>query len=131
MSEETVASEKVVEIIDTIGGLTVLELAELVKALEEKFGVSAAAPVVMAGGGGGGGEAAAEEKDSFDVVLASAGDKKIQVIKVVREITGLGLKEAKALVDEAPKPVKEGAGKDEAEELKKSLEEAGATVEIK
>ena len=131
MSEETVASEKVVEIIDTIGGLTVLELAELVKALEEKFGVSAAAPVVMAGGGGGGDEAAAEEKDSFDVVLASAGDKKIQVIKVVREITGLGLKEAKALVDEAPKPVKEGAGKDEAEELKKSLEEAGATVEIK
>ena len=130
MSEETVASEKVVEIIDTIGGLTVLELAELVKALEEKFGVSAAAPVMMAGGGGGD-EAAAEEKDSFDVVLAGAGDKKIQVIKVVREITGLGLKEAKALVDEAPKPVKEGAGKDEAEELKKSLEEAGATVEVK
>ncbi|MEE3234045.1 MAG: 50S ribosomal protein L7/L12 [Candidatus Latescibacterota bacterium] len=131
MSEETVASEKVAEIIETIGGLTVLELAELVKALEEKFGVSAAAPVMMAGGDGGGGEAAAEEKDSFDVVLAGAGDKKIQVIKVVREITGLGLKEAKAMVDEAPKPVKEGVGKDEAEEVKKSLEEAGATVEVK
>ena len=136
MSEETVASEtaaseKVVEIIETIGGLTVLELAELVKALEDKFGVSAAAPVMMAGGGGGGGEAATEEKDSFDVVLAGPGDKKIQVIKVVREITGLGLKEAKALVDEAPKPVKEGVSKDEADELKKSLEEAGATVEVK
>jgi large subunit ribosomal protein L7/L12 len=131
MSEETVASEKVAEIIETIGGLTVLELAELVKALEEKFGVSAAAPVMMAGGGGGGVEEVAEEKDSFDVVLGGAGDKKIQVIKVVREITGLGLKEAKALVDEAPKPVKEGVGKDEAEEIKKSLEEAGAAVEVK
>ena len=131
MSEETVASEKVAEIIETIGGLTVLELAELVKALEEKFGVSAAAPVMMAAGGGGGGEEAAEEKDSFDVVLAGAGDKKIQVIKVVREITGLGLKEAKAMVDEAPKAVKEGVGKDEAEEVKKSLEEAGAAVEVK
>ena len=131
MSEETVASEKVAEIIETIGALTVLELAELVKALEEKFGVSAAAPVMMAGGAGGGGESAAEEKDSFDVVLAGAGDKKIQVIKVVREITGLGLKEAKALVDEAPKPVKEGVSKDEADELKKSLEEAGASVEVK
>jgi|TARA_B100000579_G_C22726914_1_gene802211 large subunit ribosomal protein L7/L12 len=131
MSEETVASEKVAEIIETIGALTVLELAELVKALEEKFGVSAAAPVMMAAGGGGGGEEAAEEKDSFDVVLAGAGDKKIQVIKVVREITGLGLKEAKAMVDEAPKPVKEGVGKDEAEEIKKSLEEAGAAVEVK
>jgi len=135
MSEETVASEtaaseKVGEIIETIGGLTVLELAELVKALEDKFGVSAAAPVMMAGGGGGG-EAATEEKDSFDVVLAGPGDKKIQVIKVVREITGLGLKEAKALVDEAPKPVKEGVSKDEADELKKSLEEAGASVEVK
>lgn len=135
MSEETVASEtaaseKVAEIIETIGGLTVLELAELVKALEDKFGVSAAAPVMMAGDGGGG-EAATEEKDSFDVVLAGPGDKKIQVIKVVREITGLGLKEAKALVDEAPKPVKEGVSKDEADELKKSLEEAGATVEVK
>ncbi len=131
VASETVASEKVAEIIETIGGLTVLELAELVKALEDKFGVSAAAPVMMAGGGGGGGESAAEEKDSFDVVLAGAGDKKIQVIKVVREITGLGLKEAKALVDEAPKPVKEGVSKDEADELKKSLEEAGASVEVK
>ena len=130
VASETVASEKVAEIIETIGGLTVLELAELVKALEDKFGVSAAAPVMMAGGGGGG-EAATEEKDSFDVVLAGAGDKKIQVIKVVREITGLGLKEAKALVDEAPKPVKEGVSKDEADELKKSLEEAGASVEVK
>tara|TARA_B100000902_G_scaffold140742_1_gene138679 strand:+ start:548 stop:958 length:411 start_codon:yes stop_codon:yes gene_type:complete len=131
VASETVASEKVAEIIETIGGLTVLELAELVKALEDKFGVSAAAPVMMAGGAGGGGESAAEEKDSFDVVLAGAGDKKIQVIKVVREITGLGLKEAKALVDEAPKPVKEGVSKDEADELKKSLEEAGASVEVK
>jgi len=131
VASETVASEKVAEIIETIGGLTVLELAELVKALEDKFGVSAAAPVMMAGGAGGGGESAAEEKDSFDVVLAGAGDKKIQVIKVVREITGLGLKEAKALVDEAPKPVKEGVSKDEADELKKNLEEAGASVEVK
>jgi len=131
VASETVASEKVAEIIETIGGLTVLELAELVKALEDKFGVSAAAPVMMAGGAVGGGESAAEEKDSFDVVLAGAGDKKIQVIKVVREITGLGLKEAKALVDEAPKPVKEGVSKDEADELKKSLEEAGASVEVK
>ena len=133
MSEETTSSPKVAEIIETIGGLTVLELAELVKALEDKFGVSAAAPVMMAGGGAGagGGEAAAEEKDAFDVVLASAGDKKIQVIKVVREITSLGLKEAKALVDEAPKPIKEGVSKDEAEELQNRLQEAGATVEIK
>jgi large subunit ribosomal protein L7/L12 len=129
VSSETVASEKVAEIIETIGGLTVLELAELVKALEDKFGVSAAAPVMMAGVGGG--EPVAEEKDSFDVVLAGPGDKKIQVIKVVREITGLGLKEAKALVDDAPKPVKEGVSKDEADELKKSLEEAGASVEVK
>jgi large subunit ribosomal protein L7/L12 len=133
MSEETTTSEKVAEIIETIGGLTVLELADLVKALEDKFGVSAAAPVMMAGAApaGGGGEAAAEEKDSFDVVLASAGDKKIQVIKVVREITSLGLKEAKALVDEAPKPIKEGVNKEEAEDLQNRLQEAGATVEIK
>jgi large subunit ribosomal protein L7/L12 len=133
MSEETTTNEKVDAIIETIGGLTVLELADLVKALEDKFGVSAAAPVMMAGGApaAGGGEAAAEEKDSFDVVLASAGDKKIQVIKVVREITSLGLKEAKALVDEAPKPIKEGVSKDEAEDLQNRLQEAGATVEIK
>ena len=133
MSEETTTSEKVAEIIETIGGLTVLELADLVKALEDKFGVSAAAPVMMAGGpvAAGGGEAAAEEKDSFDVILSGAGDKKIQVIKVVREITSLGLKEAKAMVDEAPKAVKEGVSKDEAEDIQNRLQEAGATVEIK
>jgi large subunit ribosomal protein L7/L12 len=133
MSEETTTSEKVAEIIETIGGLTVLELADLVKALEDKFGVSAAAPVMMAGGAvaAGGGEDAAEEKDSFDVILTGAGDKKIQVIKAVREITSLGLKEAKAMVDEAPKPVKEGVSKDEAEDIQNRLQEAGATVEIK
>ena len=131
-TEETAVSGKVGEIIETIGGLTVLELAELVKALEDKFGVSAAAPVMMAGAvaSGGDGEEAEAEKDSFDVVLTSAGEKKIQVIKVVREITSLGLKEAKALVDEAPKPVKEGASKDEAEEIQNGLQEAGATVEL-
>lgn len=129
-TEETAVSGKVGDIIETIGALTVLELAELVKALEDKFGVSAAAPVMMAGGGGGGEEAPAE-KDSFDVVLTGAGEKKIQVIKVVREITSLGLKEAKALVDEAPKAVKEGATKDEAEEIQNRLQEAGATVELK
>ncbi len=133
MSEETTTSEKVAEIIETIGGLTVLELADLVKALEDKFGVSAAAPVMMAGcaAAAGGGEDAAEEKDSFDVILSGAGDKKIQVIKVVREITSLGLKEAKAMVDEAPKAVKEGVSKDEAEDIQNRLQEAGATVEIK
>ena len=130
-TEETAVSGKVGDIIETIGALTVLELAELVKALEDKFGVSAAAPVMMAGGGGGGGEEAPAEKDSFDVVLTGAGEKKIQVIKVVREITSLGLKEAKALVDEAPKAVKEGATKDEAEEIQNRLKEAGATVELK
>ena len=133
MSEETTTSEKVAEIIETIGGLTVLELADLVKALEDKFGVSAAAPVMMAGGAApaGGGEEAVEEKDSFDVIISGAGDKKIQVIKVVREITSLGLKEAKAMVDEAPKAVKEGVSKDEAEDIQNRLQEAGATVEIK
>ncbi|HJN27987.1 MAG TPA: 50S ribosomal protein L7/L12 [Candidatus Latescibacteria bacterium] len=135
MSEEEVSvSPKVGEIIETISGLTVLELAELVKALEEKFGVSAAAPVMMAGaapaGDGGGGEAVVE-KDEFDVVLTGVGDKKIQVIKIVREITSLGLKEAKALVDEAPNPVKEAVSKAEAEEIQGKLTEAGATVEIK
>ena len=136
MTEETTttaATSKVGEIIESIGGLTVLELAELVKALEDKFGVSAAAPVMMAGAmpSDGGGEEAAEEKDSFDVVLTNAGErKKIQVIKVVREITSLGLKEAKALVDEAPKPVKEGATKEEAEEIQSRLQDAGATVEL-
>lgn len=129
-TEETAVSGKVGEIIETIGGLTVLELAELVKALEDKFGVSAAAPVMMAGVAPGGGEEAEVEKDSFDVVLTNVGEKKIQVIKVVREFTSLGLKEAKALVDEAPKAVKEGATKDEAEEIQTKLQEAGATVEL-
>ncbi|MFQ5626811.1 MAG: 50S ribosomal protein L7/L12 [Methyloligellaceae bacterium] len=120
------------QLIEAIEGMSVLELSELVSALEEKFGVSAAAPVAVAAApAAGGGEAAAEEKTDFDVVLASAGDKKIQVIKAVREITGLGLKEAKELVESAPKAVKEGAAKDEAEELKAKLEEAGATVELK
>lgn len=128
------ASPKVGEIIQTIADLTVLELAELVKALEEKFGVSAAAPVMMAGAmpsAVADAGAAAVEKDEFDVILTGAGDKKIQVIKVVREITSLGLKEAKALVDEAPKPVKEGVSKQEAEEIQAKLSGAGATVEIK
>jgi len=121
--------EKLVEDLST---LTVMEAAELSKLLEEKWGVSAAAPVaVAAAGGAAGGEAAEEEKTEFDVVLTSAGDKKINVIKEVRAITGLGLKEAKELVEGAPKPVKEGAAKDEAEELKKKLEEAGASVELK
>ena len=133
MSEEGNGSPKVEEIIETIGGLTVLELADLVKALEDKFGVSAAAPVMMAGAApaAGDGAEAAVEKDEFDVVLTAAGDKKIQVIKVVREITSLGLKEAKALVDEAPKSVKEGVTKQEAEEIQARLSEAGASVEIK
>ena len=133
MSEETTPSAKVGEIIETIGNLTVLELAELVKALEDKFGVSAAAPLMMAGAmpAAGGGEEAAEEQDSFDVVLTGAGDKKIQVIKVVRELTSLGLKEAKALVDEAPSAIKEGLSKQEAEEIQGRLQEAGAIVELK
>ena len=132
MSEEATLSPKIEEIIETVGSLTVLELAELVKALEEKFGVSAAAPVMVAGAPADGADvpAAVEEKDSFDVVLTSAGDKKIQVIKVVREITSLGLKEAKALVDEAPKAVKEGVTKQEAEEIQTKLSEVGGTVEI-
>ena len=132
MSEEATLSPKIEGIIETVGSLTVLELAELVKALEEKFGVSAAAPVMVAGVPADGGDASdvAEEKDSFDVVLTSAGDKKIQVIKVVREITSLGLKEAKALVDEAPKAVKEGVTKQEAEEIQTKLSEVGGTVEI-
>ena len=120
------------QILEAIENMTVLELSELVKAMEEKFGVSAAAPVAVAAVGAaapaGGAE---EEKTEFTVVLASAGDKKINVIKAVREATGLGLKEAKELVDGAPKPVKENVGKAEAEELKKKLEEAGATVELK
>ena len=121
------------EIVDQLSALTVLEAAELSKMLEEKWGVSAAAPVAVAAAGGGAdaGAAAAEEKDSFDVILAGAGDKKINVIKEVRTITGLGLKEAKDLVEGAPQPVKEGVSKDEAADLKKKLEEAGATVEVK
>ncbi len=120
------------EIMEAIESMTVLELSELVKAMEEKFGVSAAAPVAVAAApGAAAGGAAAEEKSEFDVVLASAGDKKINVIKAVREATGLGLKEAKALVDGAPAPVKEKVSKADAEALKAKLEEAGATVELK
>ena len=121
------------EILDAISDMSVMDVVDLVSAMEEKFGVSAAAAVAPApaAAGAGGGEAAAEEKDEFDVVLAGAGDKKVNVIKAVRGITGLGLKEAKALVDEAPSSIKEGATKDEAEEFKKQLEEAGATVELK
>jgi len=120
--------------IEELKSISVLELSERIKALEEEFGVSAtavAAAAPAAGGGGGGDEAAAEEQTAFDVVLTGAGDKKIQVIKVVRAATGLGLKEAKALVDEAPKPIKEGLEREEADKLKGELEEAGASVEIK
>ena len=119
------------EIMQAIESMTVLELSELVKAMEEKFGVSAAAPVAVAAAPAAGGAAAEEEKTEFNVVLASAGDKKINVIKVVREITGLGLKEAKALVDGAPAPVKENVAKADADAMKAKLEEAGATVELK
>jgi len=121
------------KIVEELSTLTVLEAAELSKMLEEKWGVSAAAPVAVAAAGGGAGAdaPAAEEKDEFDVILASAGDKKINVIKEVRDITGLGTKDSKDLVESAPKAVKEGASKDEAEEIKKKLEEAGATVELK
>jgi large subunit ribosomal protein L7/L12 len=120
------------KIVDDLSSLTVLEAAELAKLLEEKWGVSAAAAVAVAApGGGGGGAAAAEEKTEFTVVLASAGDKKIEVIKEVRAITGLGLKEAKDLVEGAPKPVKEGVSKDEAAMIKDQLEKAGAKVELK
>ncbi|WP_442597466.1 50S ribosomal protein L7/L12 [Neobacillus sp. D3-1R] len=115
------------QIIEAVKNMTVLELNDLVKAIEEEFGVTAAAPVAM----GGVAVAAVEEKTDFDVILASAGDQKIKVIKVVREITGLGLKEAKDLVDNTPKPLKEGASKEEAEEIKAKLEEVGANVEVK
>lgn len=124
------ASDKITAIIEELKGLTVLELADLVHAVEDEFGVSAAAAVAVAGPAAGG-EAAAAEKTEFDVELKSAGAKKINVIKVVREITGLGLKEAKALVDGAPKVLKEAVSKDEAEEIKTKLEEAGAEVELK
>lgn len=121
------------QVIDFIANMSVLDLSELVKEMEEKFGVSAAAPVAMMAPGAGGAEAAApvEEKTEFDVILTSAGDKKIQVIKEVRAITGLGLKDAKALVDEVPKPVKEGIAKEDAEKIKEQLEGAGAQVELK
>ena len=124
------ASEKIAAMIEEIKALTVLELSELVKAVEEEFGVSAAAPVAVAGAAGAAAPAA-EEKTEFDVVLKSFGAKKLDVIKVVREITGLGLKEAKELVEGAPKTLKEGVSKEEAENIKKQLEEAGAGVEIK
>lgn len=122
------------DLIEAIKGMSVLEISELVKELEEVFGVSAAAPIAVAAAPGApaaGAEAAAEEKTAFDVILTSAGEKKIQVIKEVRAITNLGLKEAKAVVDEAPKPVKEGINKEEADKIKAQLEGAGATVEIK
>ncbi len=127
------SAEKMEELVSTLSDLTILEVSDLVKQLEEKWGVSAAAPVVVASGGAADGDAPAqaEEKTEFDVVLTGPGEKKIQVIKVVREITGLGLKEAKELVDNAPKPVKEGIAKDEAEELLKKIEEVGGVVELK
>ncbi len=125
------ASEKVTNLVEEIKELTVLELSDLVKALEEEFGVSAQAAVVAApAAAGGAGEAAADEKTEFDVVVKSAGASKVNVIKVVKDATGLGLKDAKALVDAAPKAVKEGVSKEEAEELKAKLEEAGAEVEL-
>ena len=131
MAKEKLTQKQLIEAVEQ---MTVLELAEFVKALEAKFGVTAAAPAVQASPQGvqAAAEAApAEEKTEFDVILSQVGDKKIQVIKAIRAITGLGLKEAKALVDEAPKPVQEGTSKEEAENIKKQLEEAGATVEIK
>ena len=131
MAKADVTKEDVIEF---IANMSVLELSELVTEMEEKFGVSAAAPVAMMAAGpgdAGGGAAAEEEQTEFDVILTAFGDKKIQVIKEVRAITGLGLKDAKALVDEVPKPVKEGIAKDEAEKIKAQLEEAGAQVEVK
>ena len=131
MSDEVTLSAAAQKILEGVEKLSVLELAELVKAMEEKFGVSAAAPVAVAATPAAGGGEAAAEKDTFDVILTNAGAGKIGVIKVVREITGLGLKEAKDLVDAAPKAVKEGVKKPEAEDIKGKLTEAGATVEIK
>ena len=124
-------SDKVLKLIEDVKALTVLELSELVKALEEEFGVSAAAPVAVAAAAAAPAAAAAEEKTEFDVNLAEAGAEKIKAIKVVREITGLGLKEAKDLVDGAPKPIKEGVSKDDADSIKAKLEEVGAKVEVK
>jgi len=131
MAKADVTKEDVIEF---IANMSVLDLSELIKEMEEKFGVSAAAPVAMMAAGpgdAGGGAAAEEEQTEFDVILTAFGDKKIQVIKEVRAITGLGLKDAKALVDEVPKPVKEGVAKDEAEKIKSQLEEAGAQAEVK
>lgn len=125
------ASEKVLKLIEDVKTLSVLELSEVVKALEEEFGVSAAAPVAVAAAPAAGGAAAAEEKTEFDVILADAGASKMGVIKLVKEITGLGLKESKELVDGAPKAIKEGIAKADAEELKAKLEEAGAKIELK
>ena len=125
------ANEKITAIVEEIKSLTILELNELVKAVEEEFGVSAAAPVAVAGAAAPAAAAAVEEKTEFDVILTGFGDKKLGVIKVIREITGLGLKEAKDLVEGCPKPVKEGISKDDAEKIKAQLTEAGATVEIK
>ena len=125
------ASEKITNILEEIKSLTILELNDLVKAVEEEFGVSAAAPVGVVAVAGGAAAPAAEEKTEFDVILKAAGDKKLNVVKAVKEITGLGLKEAKEMVDGAPKTVKEGVSKEEAESIKKQLEETGATVEIK
>ncbi len=125
------ASEKITNILEEIKSLTIIELADLVKAVEEEFGVSAAAPVGVVAAGAAAPAAAAEEETEFDVVLKSFGAKKLDVIKAVREITGLGLKEAKEMVEGAPKTVKEGVSKDEAESVKKALEEAGAEVEVK
>lgn len=129
--QETAEKTNIDQIISAIENMTVLELAELSKSLQDKFGVSAAVPVAAAGVAASAEAAQAEEKTEFDVVLSAIGDKKIQVIKVVRELTGLGLKEAKDLVDGAPKPVKEGVNKEEAESVKAKLQEVGATVEIK
>jgi large subunit ribosomal protein L7/L12 len=136
MRRSRVAKTDTDKLVETLGGMTVLDLVELKNKLEEEWGVSAAAPVAVAAPGAapaaaGDGAAAGEEKSSFDVVLTGAGDKKIQVIKVVRAITGLGLKEAKDLVDNAPNPVKEGVAQDEADQIKAQLEEAGAAVEVK
>ena len=121
------------DILETISSMTVVEVVDLIEAMEEKFGVSAAAPVAVAAAGpaAGGDAAAAEEKDEFDVILTGFGEKKVQVIKAVRGVTGLGLKEAKDLVEGVPSPIKEGVPKDESEDIKKQLEEAGATVEVK
>lgn len=125
------ASEKVLKMIEDVKSLTVLELSELVKALEEEFGVSAAAPVAVAAAPAAGAAPAAEEKTEFDVILTGAGESKMNVIKVVKEITGLGLKEAKEVVDNAPKPVKTGVSKADADDIAKKLKDAGAEVEVK